>query len=190
MTPIEHLSTWEGVMTAGEIDSLVKNVASPIFVGQRAGDFTLERELSGGAAAWPSGRCFNEELEIRWWPADEAEERCVLILNRLPDGWQPPNGWEAHVHPLARPSEEVRYLCVGHYDDDAGQGVHEWWEARYGRAFRYLDSAPPAQSDQDDGYADRRGRVHIVTKVYELEDGRTQHRLVSFKHVQAEDRAS
>ncbi len=188
MTPPEYLSTWAGTMSASGLEGLFARVAAPTFIGQRAGDFTLDRELTGGAAAWPSGRCFNEDLEIRWWPGDDLDERGVLILNRLPDGWEAPHGW-ARSHLLACTPVKVPYLCVGHYDEGADQGVHEWWEARYSRPFCYLDSAPPAQSGSDDGYADRHGRVHLVTMVYELDDGRSQHRLVRFEHVPAKDGA-
>ncbi len=181
MTQLEPLLTWEGVLTSTDLDGLLERVTEAVFIGQRPGDFALARGLKGVAAAWPSGRCFNEELEIRWWASDSDNERGVLILGRLPDGWLAPNGWE-HSHDLAHASEPVSFLCVGQYDGAAAKGVHQWWEPRYGRAFQYLDSAPPAQSvDKAAKTADPQGRVHLVTMRYELADGRTHHRLMRFE---------
>ena len=183
MTQPQTLSTWEGKLTATELAELLSRVQSSIFIGQRPGGFLLTRENNHDTGAWPSGRCFNETLEIRWWPTEETDARNVLILNGLPTGWSAPEGWECH-RALSEVPRPVRYLCVGEYDQASGQ----WWEARYGQAFRYLDSMPPTQSANRDGQA-LQDRVQLVAMVYELADGRSQHRLVRFEPAQAKEEA-
>jgi hypothetical protein len=188
----ERFSTWQGLLAPSVLDELIERVFLAVLIGQRAGDFTLGRRLDGGVAAWPSGRCFNEALELRWWPTAEEDQRNVLIVDQLPEGWQAPEGWE-QIHPLAEPPVETRYLCIGHYDDRSAEGVHLWWESRYGRAFEYLGSAPPAArapKKHGRGYADGHGRVYLCAKLYELEDGRTQHRLMRFEHGGLEEERS
>lgn len=185
-----RLDTWEGVLSAPALDALIAGVHDGILIGQRAGDFTLGQSLPGGAAAWPSGRCFNEHLEIRWWPADDQRQRSVLVLNQLPDGQAAPEGLSPRSRPLAEPPEEVSYLCVGQHDERGPEGSPVWWETRYGRSFAYLRSAPPESKPTDEqrpDHPDRRGRVSLRAVVYELDDGRTQHRLVRFEHAPPED---
>ena len=165
-------------MSAGDLADLLARADGATFIGQRAGAFELGRVPEGAAAAWSSGRCFNSDFEIRWWPDDDGARRSVLILNGLPPGWVAPEGWERR-EPLAEAPAEVGYVCVGEYDREAPEGVHRWWETRYGRCFEYLDSAPPASGR-------RGGRVVLRAFVYELEDGRTQHRLMGFQHATAE----
>ncbi len=179
---MEHgeLSTWVGVLDATAIDELIAEVRRATLIGQRAGDFSLGRSLAGGSAAWSTGRCFNQDLEIRWWPTDDRSASSVLILNQLPAGWDLPSGWERNSQPLAEQPGEVRYLCVGQYDTAGPEGSHLWWETQYGRTFAYLDSAP-AKSDE------RGGRVYLCVLTYELASGSTQHRLVRFDHARAKD---
>lgn len=188
---IGYLETWEGTLSNGELDGLIACVAAAILFGQRPGDFTL-RTLDGGATAWPSGRCFNESLEIRWWPGEDDGHRSVLILNRLPEGWTLPATMRPERQALAEaPDENQRYLCVGQYDERAPEGTHRWWETRYGRCFEYLGSAPPACSDGKGGLrTERRGRVYLRAVGYELADGRTQHRLLGFEHASVDEVAS
>ncbi|WP_437600245.1 hypothetical protein WMF28_01625 [Sorangium sp. So ce590] len=186
---IGHLDTWEGTLGNGDLDGLIACVPAAILLGQRPGDFTL-RSLDGGAAAWPSGRCFNESLEIRWWPGEDEEHRSVLILSRLPEGWTLPATMKSEPQPLAEaPDENQRYLCVGQYDDErAPEGTHRWWETRYGRCFEYLGSAPPAGGEKKaEVRPERRGRVYLRAVGYELADGRTQHRLLGFEHAGMEE---
>ena len=188
MTQSESLLSWEGVLTAADVDGLLTLTKSAVCIGQRPGDFTLAQELKGGAAAWPTGRCFNEVLEVRWWPTDDGAERNVLILNCLPAGWAIPHGWNSHSHELIESPQTVRYLCVGQYDRNGKPGDYQWWEARYGRAFRYLDSPPPATAEAPED-EDQQHRVWLVAEVYEFADGRTQHRLMRFEHAQAKEEA-
>ncbi|WP_437743780.1 hypothetical protein WMF39_01515 [Sorangium sp. So ce1504] len=188
---IDHLDAWEGTLRTGELDGLIARVPDAVLIGQRPGDFAL-RSLVGGAAAWPSGRCFNETLEIRWWPGEDDECRSVLILNRLPEGWTLPATMKPEPQPLAEaPDEDQRYLCVGQYDEHAPEGAHRWWESRYGRCFEYLDSAPPSGVDKKvEVRPELRGRVYLRVVGYELADGRTQHRLLGFEHAGPEEGAS
>ncbi len=188
MIQSESLLCWEGVLTAADVDELLNLVKSAVCIGQRPGDFTLAQELMGGASVWPTGRFFNEALEVRWWPTDEGDKRNVLILNCLPAGWSVPPGWESHSHQLTEPPRTERYLCVGQYDRNGKPGDHQWWEARYGRAFRYLDSPPPAPAGTPEA-EEQQHRISLVAKVYELADGRTQHRLMHFEHAQAKEEA-
>lgn len=187
----DHLETWEGTLGNGELDELIAHVPNAVLIGQRPGDFAL-RSLAGGAAAWTSGRCFNEALEIRWWPGDDDEHRSVLILSRLPEGWTLPATMKPAPQPLIEaPDEEQRYLCVGQYDEHAPPGIHRWWESRYGRCFEYLGSAPPSgRGEKVEVRPERRGRVYLRAVGYELADGRTQHRLLGFEHADPEEVAS
>jgi hypothetical protein len=179
-----------GTLGIGDVDALIARVPEAILIGQRPGAFTL-RSLEGGAAAWPSGRCFNPDLEVRWWPGEAADHRSVLILNRLPDGWALPATMTHEPRALAEPpDEDQRYLCVGQYDERAPEGSHRWWESRYSRCFEYLGSAPPAGEERADVHPDRRGRVHLRAVAYELADGRSQHRLLGFEHAAVSEVAS
>lgn len=187
-----HLETWEGTLGNGDLDTLIARMPEAILLGQRPGDFTL-RSLAGGAGAWPSGRCFNPDLEVRWWPGKDEEHRSVLILNQLPEGWALPETMKHELHPFVEPpDEDQRYLCVGQYDERAPEGSHRWWESRYSRCFEYLDSAPPPADDKrkTEVHPDRRGRAYLRAVGYELADGRTQHRLLGFEHAALEEVAS
>jgi len=179
----EHgeLATWEGSLSFAELDDLLDHVNAAVLIGQRAGGFTLGRSLEGGAAAWPSGRCFNEELEVRWWPADAGGSRSVLILNRLPEGWTKPEHLRACPESLAAREEEIRYLCVGQHDV-AEDGSHIWWETRYGCSFAYLD--PPLL-----GPGESLERIYLCTVSYELQNDRRQHRLVRFDYTREKEKS-
>ncbi len=179
----DRLETWEGVIHTSELDALLGRVSAAMLIGQRAGAFALGRSLDGGASSWSSGRCFNEQLEIRWWPAEEAQQRSILILNQLPEGWVAPESVKPRSERLATGEEEVSYLCVGRYDTDSPEGIHEWWESRYGRTFSYLNSAPPGSAGSRGHLrAEGVGRIYLRSVVYEFEDGRIQHRLMRFEH--------
>lgn len=188
MIQSESLLCWEGVLTAADVDELLNLVKPAVYIGQRPGDFTLAQELNGGAAAWPIGRLFTEALEVRWWPTDDGDERNVLILNCLPTGWAIPHGWQSHSHELIESPRTVLYLCVGQYDRNGKPDDHQWWEARYGTAFRYLDTAPPPQAISLEGL-ERQDRVQLVAMLYEFADGRTQHRLMRFRHADGKEEA-
>ncbi|MCG8424907.1 MAG: hypothetical protein MJE77_44040 [Proteobacteria bacterium] len=176
-----ELSTWEGAVSAADIDALAAEVAGGMFIGQRPGDFSLGRSLEEGATAWPSGRCFNPDVELRWWPAHQLGARNLLVLNKLPGGADLPGELTYRPRQLAAPRSQVRYLCIGEYDNTRSPaGSPLWWETRYGRAFAYLDSPPPA-SDLPGG------RVYLCAFTYEFIDGHTQHRLLRFEHAGSED---
>lgn len=183
-------------MSVSEIDGLLACVTDPTLIGQRAGDFILGRSLSGGVAAWGSGRCFNEQLEIRWWPDEGKNEkedqnlRRVLVLNCLPEGWNAPQALTLNRHHLAEPPDEKgrKYLCVGQFDERSAPDRPVWWETRYGRSFEYLNSPPPTVTGEGGGRDQRgRGRVYLRAVIYVLANGGVQHRLVHFEHASPGD---
>jgi len=162
------------------LDRLLSALPDGTCFGQRPGDFTLAQTLEEGTAAWPTGRCFNEALEIRWWPTDEGDARQVLIVGGIPTGWEMPSSWDEWVEQVAK-TETRRYLCIGKCEPDSrdGAGRPVWWQARYGRALRYLETVPPKTAG---GSPPDAGRVYLITETYWLEAGRTQHRLIRFEH--------
>jgi hypothetical protein len=187
----EHIDTWEGVLSIPDLDALIAHAGTATAVGQRPGDFALGGVLADGTAAWPSGRCFNEDLEIRWWPAEDEERRNVLILNRLPKDWAAPESLKPHLERLAEEPQETRYLCVGRPAQRDSEGGYIWWEPRYGRTFLYLDSVSQVPGAKESPvHPGRRGRVYLRALTYELEDGRSQHRLLRFELAESEEDAS
>lgn len=170
------LQTWEGELDSAALDRLVALLPQAIFIGQRAGDFTLGRQLVGGTQTWSAGRCFNPDSEIRWWPLDgeggTERGRSVLILNQLPPGFDAPAHWARPV-PLVGSPDEKQFICVGQYDRTA----RAYWEPRYGRAFEYF--GPAAAETMDEG-TPAPERAALRAAVYEYKDGRTQHRLLGF----------
>lgn len=177
MSPEAQLQTWEGELDSAALDRLVALLPQAIYIGQRAGDFTLGRQLVGGTQEWPAGRCFNPDLEIRWWPTDGEDGsqggRSVLILNQLPPGFSAPAGWAQPPASLVGSPAMKEYICVGQYDRTA----RAYWEPRYGRAFEYFGPAAPNAAGEDPPAP---ARAALRAAVYEYQDGRTQHRLIGF----------
>ncbi len=192
-----YLQTWQGTLTTDDLQTHLQQISNAVWIVQRPGDFILDRIIPESAADWSSGRCFNEEFEIRWWSNDTSDRKSVLILNQLPPAWAVPEEW--HIsQSLVAPSRTTRYLCVGEYDHRSSEGTPIWWETRYSRAFTYLDTPPPTSSNAEDqtlstdgfGEISPQGRVYLVAQTYELVCGTEQHRLLRFEHVQAEEKQS
>jgi len=177
---VSELATWEGVMKAADIDILTAQVDAGVFIGQRAGDFALGRLLEDGAQAWSSGRCFNDRLEIRWWPGDVYDTRNVLVLNELPADVGNLDKLHRRARVIIGEPSSARYLCIGQYDAHTASERHVWWENRYSLVFSYLDTAPAHAGEWG-------GRIYLHVMNYEFVDGHMQHRLVRFEHATQED---
>ena len=174
----QYLDTWQASLAFNDLQPLLDTISDAVWIGQRDGGFVLERAGSLSVEKWPSGRCFTEEFEIRWWPDNFVETRGILVLNQLPNNWPKTNDW--HVPKLlAESPKEIRYLCIGEYDRNSPQEEPIWWETRYSKHFTYLSAVSPSYVKNSD--MNGKGRAYLKVWHYELEDNSTQHRLVGFE---------
>lgn len=180
----EALNTWQGTLDATALRALVDAMPNGTLIGQRPGDFALWSQKEADPSDWPSGRCFDPNAEVRWWPADSRDTR-VLVLGQLPTGWIPPKEWKHTAHPVEQ-VEAHHYLCIGSWDPQTRQ----WWEPRFGRAFQY-PGIPLPSGDANASESSRRGpkgklraelhhRAYLTTRVYELKNGHVEHQLSGF----------